>query len=405
MVAVLFRLQNTSTSWSPRSMSRWKWKVRTCSIWCIVWINFQRTCFVCCIVWVNFQRTCFVCCIVWINFQRTCFVCCIVWVNFQRTCFVCCTVWINFQRTCFVCCIVWINFQRTCFVCCIVWVNFQRTCFVWCIVWINFQRTCFVCCIVWINFLRTCFVCCIVWVNFQNIAKVDMNLISIIPGPAKFITLGSIPQFVHGELNHTPNACFFYLWTFVERLNGRSQNVARRLIVYLMLLGMQPSINLLIYLGRKWTLNWWWWWWWWWFELIFNDLTTDPARRKNIQAKFGSKIDQDDYFNVVLQWIWCDFSYTKFFFATALDFKFSRFCWQICCHLACCLYICTKIMLLTPSILSWLHTTGPCQQDRGKFYNISFYVYAILNIFAASLWRDFFSNSNIDAGFPAEFKN
>ena len=27
--------------------------------------------------------------------------------------------------------------------------------------------------------------------------------------------------------------------------------------------GKQPSIPL-IYLGRKWTLNWWWWWWWWW---------------------------------------------------------------------------------------------------------------------------------------------
>ena len=26
--------------------------------------------------------------------------------------------------------------------------------------------------------------------------------------------------------------------------------------------GKQPSIPL-IYLGRKWTLNWWWWWWWW----------------------------------------------------------------------------------------------------------------------------------------------
>ena len=25
--------------------------------------------------------------------------------------------------------------------------------------------------------------------------------------------------------------------------------------------GKQPSIPL-IYLGRKWTLNWWWWWWW-----------------------------------------------------------------------------------------------------------------------------------------------
>ena len=28
--------------------------------------------------------------------------------------------------------------------------------------------------------------------------------------------------------------------------------------------GKQPSIPL-IYLGRKWTLNWWWWWWWWWW--------------------------------------------------------------------------------------------------------------------------------------------
>ena len=26
--------------------------------------------------------------------------------------------------------------------------------------------------------------------------------------------------------------------------------------------GKQPSIPL-IYLERKWTLNWWWWWWWW----------------------------------------------------------------------------------------------------------------------------------------------
>ena len=26
--------------------------------------------------------------------------------------------------------------------------------------------------------------------------------------------------------------------------------------------GKQPSMPL-IYLGRKWTLNWWWWWWWW----------------------------------------------------------------------------------------------------------------------------------------------
>ena len=28
--------------------------------------------------------------------------------------------------------------------------------------------------------------------------------------------------------------------------------------------GKQPSIPL-IYLGKKWTLNWWWWWWWWWW--------------------------------------------------------------------------------------------------------------------------------------------
>ena len=30
--------------------------------------------------------------------------------------------------------------------------------------------------------------------------------------------------------------------------------------------GKQPSIPL-IYLGRKWTLNWWWWWWWWWWYI------------------------------------------------------------------------------------------------------------------------------------------
>ena len=36
--------------------------------------------------------------------------------------------------------------------------------------------------------------------------------------------------------------------------------------------GKQPSIPL-IYLGRKWTLNWWWWWWWWWcwFHSYFDE--------------------------------------------------------------------------------------------------------------------------------------
>ena len=47
-------------------------------------------------------------------------------------------------------------------------------------------------------------------------------------------------------------------------LNGKSQNVAKSCLPNAV--GKQPSIPL-IYLGRKWTLNWWWWWWWWWVEI------------------------------------------------------------------------------------------------------------------------------------------
>ena len=55
--------------------------------------------------------------------------------------------------------------------------------------------------------------------------------------------------------------------------------------------GKQPSIPL-IYLGRKWTLNWWWWWWWWVYvyitcsffcsSMVIRDLTLRSA------ASFGS---------------------------------------------------------------------------------------------------------------------
>ena len=45
--------------------------------------------------------------------------------------------------------------------------------------------------------------------------------------------------------------------------------------------GKQSSINL-IYLGRKWTLNWWWWWWW----RIFGTMPkTDIDKKKGEKVK------------------------------------------------------------------------------------------------------------------------
>ena len=43
--------------------------------------------------------------------------------------------------------------------------------------------------------------------------------------------------------------------------------------------GKQPSIPL-IYLGRKWTLNWWWWWWWWWSLGNWSPLHTVSCRHE-----------------------------------------------------------------------------------------------------------------------------
>ena len=61
--------------------------------------------------------------------------------------------------------------------------------------------------------------------------------------------------------------------------------------------GKQPSIPL-IYLGRKWTLNWWWWWWWWHHIVLFAEYLIEAmivsqayARRPDRNLKAGDKGD------------------------------------------------------------------------------------------------------------------
>ena len=53
--------------------------------------------------------------------------------------------------------------------------------------------------------------------------------------------------------------------------------------------GKQPSIPL-IYLGRKWTLNWWWWWWWWWWVEFVGEARTEDAKHPSIQDEARDRV-------------------------------------------------------------------------------------------------------------------
>ena len=67
--------------------------------------------------------------------------------------------------------------------------------------------------------------------------------------------------------------------------------------------GKQPSIPL-IYLGRKWTLNWWWWWWWWLPGIEFTTCSVPSGSRYHYRPQWRLR-----GFDVQLMWngVWVRF--------------------------------------------------------------------------------------------------